>query len=360
MSTNTSQPIAASNTAQSPPLQLKEHQPSSHLDDVLIETRAALYTKSKENGKIMSAGLLCDAMDNESIWRGQISASLRLLRGEITRNDIQYAKDIVSECYVFTTPGSQVRCIDGRTISGYNDASAKWFNLPMGPQSPGGTPVGGVCWRIARPSGQAEILQSDIEKDVREFENSSVESTYLPGDHVGENPKPGKTDCGAIDGLIPILKVCNKYNLLGDLESAIRLLLQDEYTYNVEHFNNLVAGTTRLLGAQASYFTDLPHIIESLKELNAKGAPVLIGPHHEVFVSVNYVPGTTLHTNHFNTRTNGKINVFNYDIWRTIDAARAMDVDEQTKSRYIHARVGMTIATLMFLTDGSLELLLRK
>jgi hypothetical protein len=83
--------------------------------------------------------------------------------------------------------------------------------------------------------------------------------------------------------------------------------------------------------------------------------------HQEALVIVNLVPNTTMSSNRFSAEHNG-LQAFGYDLWRskqlseTLFPLPSQDIDRQ---RFVTARVMITIATLMALTDGSQQLLIR-
>ena len=88
---------------------------------------------------------------------------------------------------------------------------------------------------------------------------------------------------------------------------------------------------------------------------------VLEGQHHEALLVVNLVPATTLSSNRFAMDHSGA-QAFGYDLWRSRQLAQMlfpMPSQQLDRERFIHARVMLTIATLMALTDGSLGVLLR-
>jgi hypothetical protein len=75
---------------------------------------------------------------------------------------------------------------------------------------------------------------------------------------------------------------------------------------------------------------------------------------------INRVRNTTLHSYHLNAITNGNINVFNFDVWHSLDVAKELFPNEPVRqSLYAHARVGLGVSALMDLSDGTLDLALR-
>ena len=76
---------------------------------------------------------------------------------------------------------------------------------------------------------------------------------------------------------------------------------------------------------------------------------------------MNFVPNTTLASNRFAAAHAGT-QAFGYDIWRSKQLARNLfPLPDQAmeRDRFVMARVMITIATLMTLTDGSQRIFLR-
>ena len=121
-------------------------------------------------------------------------------------------------------------------------------------------------------------------------------------------------------------------------------------------------GAAVTLNARSSdYFGNRLLSFDKLEEHVTNSVATLLGNHQECIVVANYVNNTTLAANVLLEDYNG-IQVFNYDVWRTLDLA---DKLFPTKSRandkdlFIMARAMTAVATLMCLTDGSQTLLIR-
>ena len=131
--------------------------------------------------------------------------------------------------------------------------------------------------------------------------------------------------------------------------------------FNRDHYLRVLGAGLVLRSRSAAYFQGRGEILDLLARKAPNSVSVLEGQHHEALLVVNLVPATTLSSNRFAMDHSGA-QAFGYDLWRSRQLAQMlfpMPSQQLDRERFIHARVMLTIATLMALTDGSLGVLLR-
>ena len=123
-----------------------------------------------------------------------------------------------------------------------------------------------------------------------------------------------------------------------------------------------VLGAALVLKSRSvAYFAGRGEILDLLERQAPGSVSVLEGHHREELVIVNLVPDSTLSSNRFSA-AHGGAQAFGYDLWRSREVAQQLfPLPSQAldRERFIHARVMLTIATLMALTDGSLPVVVR-
>ena len=148
-------------------------------------------------------------------------------------------------------------------------------------------------------------------------------------------------------------------HLVEDHKRLVRVILDTDF--NRDHYLRVMGAGLVLRSRSTAYFADRGEILDLLDALAPNSISVLEGVHHEALVVVNVVPETTLSSNRFAQAHDG-VQAFGYDLWRSRQLAQTLfPLPSQVldRERFVHARVMLTIATLMALTDGSLRLLLR-
>ena len=108
------------------------------------------------------------------------------------------------------------------------------------------------------------------------------------------------------------------------------------------------------------YFRDNAKVLDILDDRAPGSVSTLEGVHEEAFVFVNFVENTTLSSNRF-YETYG-VQAFGYDVWRSKQLAHQLldlHADTMYYRNFLHARVMITIATLITLTNGSQTLVAR-
>lgn len=278
-------------------------------------------------------------------WPGSVSA-------EDVYIDIPTIISSLNDFYVPTSPKAKTRCIDGR-----HDPMLDETNL--GPQVPGGATGAALAYRLG-------VDKDDLTRGTFFNDFETMLSTYLrlglsPGGHRDNGHTDG-VGCGAIDGVETVMDCLTDPQLVEDHKRLVRTLLDvDERFYRDDYLR--VLGASQVLGSHASdYFAKNDQILELLESRCPGSVSTLEGAHNEKIVIVNFVPDTTLASNRFASQHNG-MQAFGYDIWRSKQLAEKILPPRVSHmadhERFIMARVSITIATLMALTDGSLQVLLR-
>ena len=143
---------------------------------------------------------------------------------------------------------------------------------------------------------------------------------------------------------------------LTDAGLDVKAVIEDLY-----HYLRVLGAALMLRAREDTYFADRGEILDLLDRLAPNSVSVLEGGHRECLVVVNFVPDTTMASNRF-ADDHGGLQAFGYDIWRSRQLAETLlplPAQEVDRHRFVMARVMITIATLMVLTDGTLPLLAR-
>lgn len=324
--------------------------------------------------EISWVGRLDGGTPNPKMWRGKISAEPELLKARVglsteqLNNMLEELKLLLNKDYVATDPESAVRCIDGRA-SGEDQEDPK-----LGPQVPGATPAAVISYRLARFEGlQAEsTLIHDLMELHNEYEELGLPNTR--GAHTDEHsdsPYNSNTGCGALDKMLHILGAmvddANR-TVIYDYAKAIAGDSFDDATFEsiirkIEFLNQPDIKHRYFLKDKATGDYHYKNkVLESTKELGQGDASVekLLGSHNEVFLIVNMRGAETLNRDKFASRSDNKIQAFNYDSWHTVARAKALFAEEQRRKDFVVSRAMSAVATAMLLTDGSLELGIRQ
>ena len=96
-----------------------------------------------------------------------------------------------------------------------------------------------------------------------------------------------------------------------------------------------------------------------IQTANKLGAPKLDNNANTAFLVINAEPGTTLHTDEFDAKTDNRSKAFSLDLWNVVDVAKACYEKENDQQRFIAASVAWSVMAAMTLTDGTLDLLAR-
>ncbi|NCU40788.1 hypothetical protein EOL73_03460 [Candidatus Saccharibacteria bacterium] len=181
-----------------------------------------------------------------------------------------------------------------------------------------------------------------------------------PGGHRDDREHEGEAiGCGAIDGIEVVLDHMINPELVEDHKRIVKMFL-GKY-FDRDNYLRVMGAGLVLKSRSADYFTGRGNILKLLEEKAPKSVSKLEGHHNEGIVIVNFVPDTTLASNRF-AKDHSDLQAFGYDIWRseqlsvTLFPLPSQQVDRE---RFVMARVMITVATLMTLTDGSLQVLVR-
>ena len=196
--------------------------------------------------------------------------------------------------------------------------------------------------------------------DAETMIHSYLRHGLAPGGH--RDDRLDQTDgigCGAIDGLDTVVTVMIDPDLVDDHKRLVRTLMGA--SFNRDNYLRVLGAALMLRAREDTYFADRGEILDLLDRLAPSSVSVLEGGHRECLVVVNFVPDTTMASNRF-ADDHGGLQAFGYDIWRSRQLAETLlplPAQEVDRHRFVMARVMITIATLMVLTDGTLPLLAR-
>jgi hypothetical protein len=270
------------------------------------------------------------------------------------------------------------RCIDGRITAGWEDNQSLQSRL-LGPKVAGGTVHAALAHRIV----DTEHLREDLrfEEDIRYVVNRFKEIGIGSGGHIDNNQRSWNTGCGAVDNINLILDRLQHPEHQEQLRGLAELILGE--AYDRRYIANEVIGRMLYLDAlKPSYmpkenndpqgeFLYKKTVVKTLREQanrTQEVVPSLTGPHNEVAVFLNFIPGTTFDTDRFSFDNDNQIQIFGWDVWHMYEEARRLykydmhrSVDEQRQAienrmKYVTTRTLLGISTTMVLTDGSLRL----
>lgn len=300
---------------------------------------AARRTRAtKPASRVLNLGLLSGAA-----WPGALTATDRRL-------DVSAVMGALDSYYVPVDPSAPTRCIDGRHDPALDESA-------LGPQVPGGAPGSALAYRLG--VDKDDLTRGTFTGDAEMMIESYLRLGLAPGGHRDALGVTGQVGCGAIDGLHEVLGCMIDPHLVEDHKRLVRVIM--DTAFNRDHYLRVMGAGLVLRSRSAAYFQGRGEILDLLARKAPSSVSVLEGTHHEALVIVNVVPGTTLASNRFAADHDGN-QAFGYDLWRSrqlVEMLFPLPSQQLDRERFIHARVMITIATLMALTDGSLSLLLR-
>lgn len=276
-------------------------------------------------------------------WPGNVSA-------DDVYVDIPAITARLDQYYVVADPSAKTRCIDGRH-------DPKLDEEHLGPQVPGGATGAALAYRLG--VDKDDLTRGTFYNDFETMLAAYMRLGLAPGGHRDDDDHADGVGCGAIDGIEKVLECLIDPRLVEDHKRLVRAVLDTEF----DRENYLrVLGASQVLGGHAEeYFAGREHILELLETKCPGSVSTLRGEHNEKLVIINFAPNTTLSSNRFANEAGG-MQAFGYDVWRSRQLAEMLlPLPSQVadRERFITARVSITIATLMAVTDGSLQLLLR-
>lgn len=264
--------------------------------------------------------------------------------------DAEQLRATLDDYYVPTNPAAPTRCIDGRYDPQLDEAH-------LGSQVPGGAPGGALAHRLGVDTD--DLTRGTLKHDAENMIFDYLRFGFSPGGHRDDLGQAGKVGCGAIDGLKEILETMTDPRLVEDHKRVVRALLGDLFVR--DNYLRVLGAALVLRSREDAYFEDRGAVLDMLEELAPGCVSVLEGAHNEGALFVNFVPHTTFASNRFAAEHEG-MQAFGYDFWRcreVADALLPLPSQRLDRERYLMARVMITVATVMSLTDGTLPLMLR-
>jgi hypothetical protein len=288
--------------------------------------------------RIVDLGVMSD-----HTWPGKVSALE-------SRVDIPLLMDELNGFYVAVNPQAKTRCIDGRH-------DPKFDETKLGPQVPGGAPGAALAYRLG--VDKDDLTRGTFYNDAEVMIDSYLRMDMAPGGHRDDNSIGDVVGCGAIDGMEAILANLTNPSLVEDHKRLVKALLGEDF--NRDNYLRVLGAGLVLRSRSHGYFAGRGEILNLLEQKAPNSVSVLEGQHKEALIIVNLVPETTLSSDRFASEHEG-VQAFGYDLWRSKQMAmRLFPLPSQKvdRERFVMARVMITIATLMTLTDGTLRLIVR-
>lgn len=280
--------------------------------------------------------------------------SLATWPGSVTaKDDLASPDDLMkqlSEYYVPVAPRAATRCIDGRH-------DPRLDELHLGPQMPGGAPGAALAYRLG-------VDDSDLTKATFFDDAESMIDTFLrlelsPGGHKDDKADDGRAGCGALDSMAAIVANMTEPHLVEDHKRLVKTLLADDFSR--DDYLRVLGAALVLQSRSDDYFRDNIKVLDTLETKTPGSVSILEGSHEEAYVLVNLVEGTTFSSNRF--AKDFGVQAFGYDLWRSKQLAKrlfGLSRSGLSYERFVHARVMITVATLMTLTNGSQRMIVRK
>jgi hypothetical protein len=308
--------------------------------------RAAIGESVAQTTEIIDYGRITDQE-----WKGGVSASSMIKTGRTSQVTIDEAVACLEEFYVPVNASAKTRCIDGR-----HDPDLDEENL--GPQVPGGAPGAALAYRLG--VDKDDLTRGTFLVDAEAMIGNYIRMGFAPGGHRDEYSQGQKmAGCGAIDGMDQIIATMTQPELVNDQKRVTSLILGDDF--DRDNYLHVLGAAVTVNGRSEDYFRDREAVLDVLESRSKDSTATLKGEHQECLVAVNLVPETTLASNRFSESFKG-IQAFGYDLWWSKEVAdRLMPRPEeaQDRARFVMARVMVTVATLMSLTDGSQKFVIR-
>ena len=313
---------------------------------VLNIVRQEVMEQSEQEADIIDLGTLSGG-ESQHLWKGGISRQQRIDTGEITEAEVEDRLSTINSYFVPVGIGAPKRCVDGSSIVGYDDSDPTWYARALGPQVQGGSADEAFAKRLVSgiAPGEQPTLLTDIKTNVVE-----TRSRFAPGDHTDDRATDENCGCGAIVGMPRKLAFFNDIEATSYSHQKTNGLLDRlGIQAPAEVFERMVQTAQELNNQQGYLPAKSSEVLDLLASLNPRAIETLKRPHAEVSVTINLVPDTTFHRDHYNAQTADKIQNFNLDAWVILE-----EYGEEGYAVLVDA-----VQTLMDLTDGSLRLLVR-
>ena len=275
-------------------------------------------------------------------WPGSVATKA----GSIEFDSI---RDSLNTFYVHSDERSATRCIDGRH-------DAKLDEKHLGAQMPGGAPGAALAYRLG--VDDSDLTRATFYDDAESMIDTFLRLNLAPGGHKDDQHHDGGVGCGALDSMAAIVANMTNPSLVEDHKRIVKTLLGDDYDRN--SYLRIMGAALVLQSRSNEYFRDNEKVLDIIDNRAPGSVSTLEGTHEEAFVFVNFVEDTTFSSNRFYEEYG--VQAFGYDVWRSKQLAhQLLDLhDDNTYYRnFLHARVMITIATLITLTNGSQTLIAR-
>lgn len=325
---------------------------------------------SPDNIEVTRLGVVSGDADRR--WFGNISVASRLLKGEITTGQLAevFSPNNLRKYVVRAFRSAHTRCVDGRPAEGYEESREEMCDRELGVQTAGGTAGATVCFRLAQGAEDDTYVGHSFEDDIEKFASAVKALGFEIGGHTDDHDRGPEnvTGCGAIDKMREIISVMTHTKHATRLKELTSAVLGTWYDPKI--YSEMLGNAVLLQSESESYFKDYKQTVFSKLRAQASGAiERLTGKHKEAGVIINRIYGTTFHRDEFSADNDFELQAFNYDFWRSVEITENFIHDhdifqEMSDSRklieakkLLTARVMYTVATLMTLTDGTLELI---
>lgn len=272
-----------------------------------------------------------------------------------------------------TIPTARVSCPDGRPSRDSADRIARGDRIhdrQLGPKIFGGSPGAALIHRLI---DDEKMTQDDtFIDDIHDTLDMLGKKGIHFGGHIdsASHEHPEDSGCAAIDNIPGILELITRPKSRKSIKNLVDHFNPDPE--NDEHVGKVLGVARKLLTRRDQYFQNDKGVWRYKKDvvraLQMKAAqhhghdPIheLVGPHNEVALIVNEVPGT-LNRGRFNEDTGGGVQAFNYDFWlKRKMAADLYPGDQRKQNKFLAASIAFAMGVLGLKTDGSLDTYVRE
>lgn len=279
----------------------------------------------------------------EKKWPGKLSLGEKIVDSATLCSELD-------KYFVAASGQAKLRCIDGRY-------DPKLDERNLGPQEPGGSLGTAFAYHLIDTNN---LLQTTFYTDAETVIALCLKLGLAPGDHRDNHAHDHGFGCGAIDNIEAVLQDMTDSQLVDDHQRLVSTILGEKYSH--DEYLHILGAALLLRSSSSKYFAQSDQTAELLEQKSPGSISVLEGDHEEGLLVMNFIPHTTLATNRF-AIDHGGLQAFGYDMWYTEQVADTLfpsDDQEKQRTRFVMARMMIAVATLMVLTDGSLEVLVRR
>ncbi|OGL21804.1 hypothetical protein A2707_00415 [Candidatus Saccharibacteria bacterium RIFCSPHIGHO2_01_FULL_45_15] len=293
--------------------------------------------QSKQTTRIVGAGKMTTGS-----WPGAVDGSTTT----ITTDEII---DRLDDFYVATSFTAATRCIDGRHDPNLDESK-------LGAQMPGGAPGAALAHRLGVDS--EDITRATFINDAETMIDTFMRFDLTPGGHKDDQASDGHVGCGALDSMEAIVTNMTDPRYVEDHKRVVKTLLDTDFQR--DDYLRILGAALVLRSRSDEYFKGTGEVLDILEHRAPGSIATLEGTHKEAFVFVNLVEDTTFSSNRFSEAFG--VQAFGYDLWRSKQLASQLfgfSPHDARYARFVHARVMLTVATLMTLTNGTQRLFIR-